>query len=1261
MKQHTSLGSVPPFLLAAALMLSSLISAQAVTGKELLEAAGFRGGVILHLGSGTGELTADLYQVENSLVVGLERDADTVASARDLLFDRGLAGKVTVEHWTTTHLPFSENFINLIVCEDAKAIEEAEWRRVLTPEGVFLSRNSETDEWLGQVKERPWTIDDWPQHFYAASGNAVSKDKEIKPPLFHLQWTGSPRWSRHHDVMSSLTACVSAGGRLFYIFDEGTTFSPYLPTKWTLIARDAFNGTILWKRAIPKWFPNLHRLKSGPSNLPRRLVATKDRVYVTLGIEAKVSVLDAVTGTTLQEVEGSEGTEEIVLEQSTNSLFLMADQNEKPELKKYPYSTLKSVPDRGKKIMRVNMESAAVQWHHYASMSAPLSLCVDERHAYYFDGESVLALGKEDGVESWRSESIPVLKNMPTNFGPRMVAVDQKVLFTGGENYKPHNGSQGQLTAINAADGKTLWKAASPPSGYQSPEDLLVINGLVWQGNTTQMGWNGSTGEITGVDVKGGAEELAFKPDQDAFWFHHRCYPAKATEDFMLLSRTGIEMVDLRKKEWTLHHWVRGACLFGVLPANGLVYAPPHPCACYIGAKLYGFTALSAKNAFHPVWKATPDEQKLVKGAAPSVPYAKAHDRADEEWPVYRQNNRRRGSVPTALKGVGHQEWKVELGGDLTPPVIAGQTVIVVEKDKHAVHALDAATGKANWRYDAGCPIDSTPTIHRHRVYFGGTDGMLTCLDLASGAVIWHYQAAPASTRHMFFESLESTHPLHGSVLIHDDRVYAVAGRSMFVDGGMRFLILNADTGELVREILMDDKVPGTGEPLQLQQEILNMPQALNDLLSTDGARIYMRLQDFDLEGNRLELKYKSKLYGKSRDELEIMHSRTEDQQGEGAHIISGTGYLDDSWWHRTYWTYGKNYTSGWSGYYQAGKKAPSGRILCYDDEALYGFGRMVEYYKWSTLYEYYLYQRGYDNSEAWGVKIPILVRAMLLSGDKLYISGPEEILKQARDSKNLHLVDTKKLAVEQDEAFHGKRGAMLLEVDRRNGAILGGYELPTNPVFDGMASAYGKMFVSMSDGSVLCLGSAESGPALAAVPAKAIAEFNADSKVVPPSEKRKNQGNRKQRVFKFKLGDDLAAANAPYVVNRNLKISARVIPTKPSGVILAHGGNVIGYSLYLNEGKLTWASRAAGKLTSVTAPDPFPENGAMVGAFMGRDGTLKLAIDGVEVATAEGQAIKGHPADGLTVGDDLSSPVAEYEASDFAGEISDLTLSLTN
>ncbi len=41
---------------------------------------------------------------------------------------------------------------------------------------------------------------------------------------------------------------LSAQGRLFTVYDEGTIGLPRRPARWTLIARDAFNGVLLWKR-----------------------------------------------------------------------------------------------------------------------------------------------------------------------------------------------------------------------------------------------------------------------------------------------------------------------------------------------------------------------------------------------------------------------------------------------------------------------------------------------------------------------------------------------------------------------------------------------------------------------------------------------------------------------------------------------------------------------------------------------------------------------------------------------------------------------------------------------------------------------------------------------------------------------------------------------------------------------------------------------------------------------------------------------------
>jgi len=168
---------------------------------------------------------------------------------------------------------------------------------VLTPLGVALVE--EQGQWNKVVKPWPEEIDPWTHYLHDASNNAVAHDKRVGPPR-HLQWQCGPRWSRHHDHMASVSAVVSAGGRIFSILDEGLRVSPQLPSDWKLVARDAFNGVLLWKRAIPTWIDHLRPFRSGPPELPRRLVALDGKVFATLGFDAPVAVLDAASGVTLR-------------------------------------------------------------------------------------------------------------------------------------------------------------------------------------------------------------------------------------------------------------------------------------------------------------------------------------------------------------------------------------------------------------------------------------------------------------------------------------------------------------------------------------------------------------------------------------------------------------------------------------------------------------------------------------------------------------------------------------------------------------------------------------------------------------------------------------------------------------------------------------------------------------------------------------------------------------------------------------------------
>ena len=60
--------------------------------------------------------------------------------------------------------------------------------------------------------------------------------------------------------------------------------------------------------------------------------------------------------------------------------------------------------------------------------------------------------------------------------------------------------------------------------------------------------------------------------------------------------------------------------------------------------------------------------------------------------------------------------------------------------------------------------------------------------------------------------------------------------------------------------------------------------------------------------------------------------------------------------WHRTYWVYGRSFAGGHAGYSQAGKYAPSARIMVVDDDRVYGFGREPQYYRWTTPIEHHLW-----------------------------------------------------------------------------------------------------------------------------------------------------------------------------------------------------------------------------------------------------------------------------------------------------------------
>ncbi len=314
-------------MLSLAFLCGPTLAADAGPAVQILRDSGVKGGLVVHLGCGDGQLTAALRASDSYLVQGLDADAANVAKARQHVQKLGLYGPVSIDQLQDARLPYTDNLVNLLVVSGPSSVDRDELLRVLAPGGVavFTTDHGQlTTDKPKLVKPRPTEMDQWTHYLYDSSNNAVAHDALVGPPR-SLQWVGGPRWSRHHDHMASLSALVSSNGRIFYIMDEGPREAILLPSQWMLIARDAFNGTVLWKRPIPEWNTQLWPLKSGPNQLPRRLVAVGDRVYVTLGIEAPLTELDAATGQTMRTYDGTDRTEEILA--ADNVLFLLAAQS----------------------------------------------------------------------------------------------------------------------------------------------------------------------------------------------------------------------------------------------------------------------------------------------------------------------------------------------------------------------------------------------------------------------------------------------------------------------------------------------------------------------------------------------------------------------------------------------------------------------------------------------------------------------------------------------------------------------------------------------------------------------------------------------------------------------------------------------------------------------------------------------------------------------------------------------------------------------
>jgi len=169
--------------------------------------------------------------------------------------------------------------------------------------------------------------------------------------------------------------------------------------------------------------------------------------------------------------------------------------------------------------------------------------------------------------------------------------------------------------------------------------------------------------------------------------------------------------------------------------------------------------------------------------------------------------------------------------------------------------------------------------------------------------------------------------------------------------------------------------------------------------------------------------------------------------------LLTLNGFLDDSWAHRSYWIFGTrcSLSTGCSG---RDRNLISGRLLVFDESRIYGYGRRQVH--WSNqlqdgAYRLFAVRRG-EGTAQWAKPVTLQVRAMVLADKVLFVAG---------------------LRGDAGDGLQGRdenQGALLIAISASDGTELTQYRLDSSPVFDGMAAANGRLYLSLENGQVLCM-----------------------------------------------------------------------------------------------------------------------------------------------------------------------------------------------
>ena len=752
-----------------------------------------------------GGLALELARNSNLLVHVRDTDALAVAQLRQAADSAGLGiQRLAVEQGRTDRLPYTDNTVDLLVIEQASAkwlngTEVHELLRVLRPDGMALvsgdvepaifdnwaanaAHHVESGEgilsgWMRITKPANAGIDEWTHWEKSPDNNPVSADQLIKAP-YMTQFMAEP----FYIGMPSVTTI--AGGRTFLAIGHIAHHRREWGMLNKLIARNGYNGTILWTRNLPEGYL-VHR---------SAFVATADTFYMM--DDDRCLALDTRTGQQQREIripglkgewkwmsiqndvlyvlagEPGPGTETIKGDRTTGG-WSWGDLSKGYYGKRIQFSlgdTLAAYDLRKDETIWIHAEETLIDARGMSLREGRLFLYCPERHLRCLAANSGEALWTNDEPDVLELIAEPGrgLRSTP-GFRTACIAVaTPRALIVQGQ-------TRMNVVAVSTDSGSLLWtkkKITNNPNAIYV--DGNIILGVGPDGSHVVMD------PVTGQVI----EDLEF----------HKvaCTRLTASTDSFFCRGEGLMRFDRESKKPMVDGAVRPGCNDGALPANGLLYLGPWQCDCNLS--LIGRIAKCSAGDFDFDVLGTDAERLELK--VDDVTDVAALAVTGQDWPTYRQNNHRTAGTPVDVAADVKQQWRLTPAQPYVPttPTAAGGLVFVAGEDGK-VRAIESKSGELSWEFSTPCPIKYPPTIWNGRAYVGSGDGFVYALEAATGRLLWRFRAAPSERHLMVYGTLNSTWPVASGVLVDEGVAYFAAG---IVDhDGTYVYALDAETGEM--------------------------------------------------------------------------------------------------------------------------------------------------------------------------------------------------------------------------------------------------------------------------------------------------------------------------------------------------------------------------------------------------------------------------------------------------------------------------------